>query len=216
MAERETPEFTRGTASSSSLVDCSVCGWRHIVPCGRDDCPHDAATHFATIATALDNAVKNGCIEELARMSDEDIAYDLARLEAGCERLPIEILKAGVRAWRSPQPDDLRSRIYEEISEVEHWISGMPGQKAGVPRLRGLRDAAAALLTRITELEQVEPDTGLSVRGEDFWIDELEYQLGRPLTPTGRDHLRTWLRAFAANVRRQALASSRGREPERT
>lgn len=40
-------------------------------------------------------------------------------------------------------------------------------------------------------------------RGEDFWMDELEYQLGRPLTATGRNCLRTWLRAFAAHVKRQ-------------
>lgn len=140
------------------MIDCSICGWRHTVPCGRDDCPHDAATHFATIATALDNAVANGCMEELSKMSDENIAYDLARLDAGCERLPIEIIKAGVRAWRAPQPDDQQARIYEEISEVEHWIGGMPGQKAGVPRLRGLREAAAALLARVTELEQENAD----------------------------------------------------------
>lgn len=43
----------------------------------------------------------------------------------------------------------------------------------------------------------------LSVRGEDFWLDELEYQLGRPLTPTGKGYLRTWLLAFAAHVKRQ-------------
>jgi len=51
------------------------------------------------------------------------------------------------------------------------------------------------------------------VRNEDFWMDELEYQLGRPLMPTGRDHLRSWLRAFAANVKRQALASPPPDEP---
>jgi len=44
----------------------------------------------------------------------------------------------------------------------------------------------------------------MRVRGEDYWMDELEFQLGRPLTPTGRDCLRSWLRAFAANVKRQA------------
>lgn len=49
------------------------------------------------------------------------------------------------------------------------------------------------------------------VKGEDFWIDELEYQLGRPLTPTGKNYLRTWLRAFAAHVTRQA--SSGGAAP---
>jgi rubredoxin len=84
-------------------IDCSVCGWRHTVPCGRDDCPHDAATHYATIARALDNAVANGCMDQLSKMSAEDIAYDLARLEADCERLPIEIIKAGVEAWLHPQ-----------------------------------------------------------------------------------------------------------------
>jgi hypothetical protein len=39
--------------------------------------------------------------------------------------------------------------LEEEISEVEQWIGGMPGQKAGVPRLRGLRLAVIqALNTR--------------------------------------------------------------------
>lgn len=27
-----------------AMIDCSVCGWRHTVPCGRDDCPHDPVT----------------------------------------------------------------------------------------------------------------------------------------------------------------------------
>lgn len=93
------------------MIECSECGWRHIVPCGRDVCPYDAATHYATIAAALDNAVANGCMAELAKMSAEDIAYDLARHDAGCERLPIDVLKAGVRAWLSPQPDDRTARL---------------------------------------------------------------------------------------------------------
>lgn len=46
-------------------------------------------------------------------------------------------------------------------------------------------------------------DASVAVKGEAFWMDELEFQLGRPLTPTGRNHLRSWLRAFAANERRQ-------------
>lgn len=48
---------------------------------------------------------------------------------------------------------------------------------------------------------------GSAVKGEDFWIDELEFQLGKPLTPTGRNYLRTWLRAFAANLKRKAAYS---------
>lgn len=86
-------------------IECSACGWRHTVPCGREDCPHDAASHYHWIATSLDNAVANGCMAELARMSDEDIAYDLARHDAYCERLSIPILTAGVRAWRLPQAE---------------------------------------------------------------------------------------------------------------
>lgn len=84
------------------MIACSVCGWRHSVPCGRDDCPHDAATHYATIAKALDNALASGCAEELSKMSADDIAYDLLRLDAGCERLDPAIVKAGVRAWLHP------------------------------------------------------------------------------------------------------------------
>jgi len=90
------------------------------VPCGRDDCPYDSATHYAAIAVALDNAVSNGCMEELSKMSDEDIAYDLARQNSGCERLPMEILKAGVRAWRSPQPDDRTERLAEIRKALKH------------------------------------------------------------------------------------------------
>lgn len=45
----------------------------------------------------------------------------------------------------------------------------------------------------------------MTVKGEDFWMDELEFQLGKPLTPTGRDCLRTWLRAFSAHVKRQLV-----------
>lgn len=22
------------------MIECSVCGWRHTVPCGRDECPY--------------------------------------------------------------------------------------------------------------------------------------------------------------------------------
>ena len=29
----------------ADMIECSACGWRHTVPCGRDDCPHDADTH---------------------------------------------------------------------------------------------------------------------------------------------------------------------------
>jgi hypothetical protein len=96
---------------------CCSCGWRLTVPCGRDDCPHDSATHYATIARALDNAVANGCADQLARMSAEDIAYDLARLEAGCERLPIEILTAGVKAWLLPQS----GRDAADLAKLPHW-----------------------------------------------------------------------------------------------
>ena len=99
------------------MIDCSVCGWRHTVPCGRDDCPHDAATHYATITRALDNAVANGCMDELSKMSVEDIAYDLARLEAGCERLPIEIIKSGVDAWLHPQS----GKDAADLANLPHW-----------------------------------------------------------------------------------------------
>jgi hypothetical protein len=50
------------------------------------------------------------------------------------------------------------------------------------------------------------PRSPEGVTGEDFWMDELEFQLGKPLTPTGRDCLRSWLRAFAAHIRRQPKA----------
>jgi hypothetical protein len=43
------------------------------------------------------------------------------------------------------------------------------------------------------------PGTAAGVKGEDFWIDELEYQIGRKVN---RNYLRTWLRAFAANLKR--------------
>lgn len=99
------------------MIECSVCGWRHIVPCGREDCPFDAATHYHKIATALNNAVANGCIEELSKMSDEDIAYDLAQHDAGCERLDISILTAGVRAWREPQS----GRDAKDLARLPHW-----------------------------------------------------------------------------------------------
>lgn len=91
--------------AGNQMMKCEACGWRHwhTVPCERDDCPHDAAV-YATIARALDNAVANGCAEELSKMSAEDIAYDLARLDSACERIDISILKAGVRAWLHPQP----------------------------------------------------------------------------------------------------------------
>jgi hypothetical protein len=101
----------------TAKIECSACGWRHTVPCGRDDCPHDAATHYHYIATVLDNAVANGCMEQLARMSDEDIAYDLAQHDAYCgEHLGIPILVAGVRAWRLPQTE----RIYLGLT-VAQW-----------------------------------------------------------------------------------------------
>lgn len=54
----------------------------------------------ARIAQSLDNAVANGCETELAGMTDRAVAYDLAQYDADCERLPIETLIAGVRAWR--------------------------------------------------------------------------------------------------------------------
>jgi hypothetical protein len=101
----------------TAKIECSQCGWRHTVPCGRDDCPHDAATHYHYIATALDNAVANGCLEQLARMSDEDIAYDLARLDAYCERIDIPNLVAGVRAWREPQS----GRDQADLANLPHW-----------------------------------------------------------------------------------------------
>jgi uncharacterized protein DUF551 len=25
---------------SQATIECSQCGWRHIVPCGRDECPY--------------------------------------------------------------------------------------------------------------------------------------------------------------------------------
>ncbi len=55
------------------------------------------------------------------------------------------------------------------------------------------------------EMETREKDHMSATTGEDFWMDELEFQLGKPLTPTGRDHLRSWLRAFAAHVKRQSV-----------
>ena len=55
------------------------------------------------IREALDNAVENGCAAELAAMSDEDVAYDLARHDAACERFSMAILVAGVRAWRGKE-----------------------------------------------------------------------------------------------------------------
>jgi hypothetical protein len=59
-------------------------------------------------------------MEELAKMSAEEIAYDLASYDADCERLPIEILRAGVQAWLHPQPaDSLLSD--EELREM--WRS---------------------------------------------------------------------------------------------
>ena len=105
------------TTSMQAKIECSVCGWRHTVPCGRDDCPHDAATHYHYIATALDNAVANGFSEQLSRMSPEDIAYDLARLDAGCERLDIGIIVAGVRAWLHPQS----GRDAADLASLPHW-----------------------------------------------------------------------------------------------
>jgi len=102
---------------TQAKIECSACGWRHTVPCGREDCPHDAATHYHYIATALDNAVANSCMDELARMSDEDIAYDLARHDAHCERLSIPVLSAGVRAWREPQS----GRDGLDLARLPHW-----------------------------------------------------------------------------------------------
>ncbi len=104
---------------------CSACdSWRHTEnPCGQDNCPYDAATLYATIAEALDNAVKNGCMEELSKMSAEDIAYDLARHDANCERMPIEILKAGVAAWQHPQgPSSLGLSVdMLDVDRLRDW-----------------------------------------------------------------------------------------------
>jgi hypothetical protein len=38
------------------------------------------------------------------------------------------------------------TRVEEEIREIEYWLKGF-GQQAGVPRLRGLREAVDAALT---------------------------------------------------------------------
>lgn len=87
----------------ASMIECTVCGWRHTVPCDREDCPYDVATHYHYIATALDRAVANGGMDDLVKMSDEEVADDLARHDAYCERLGIPLITAGVQAWRSPQ-----------------------------------------------------------------------------------------------------------------
>lgn len=126
-------------------------------------------------------------MDELAKMSDEAIAYDLACLEPACERLPIEILKAGVRAWLAPQThrNRLPSRIEEEIQELEWWFAKLPVQQAGPPRFRGLRDAVRA------EIEK--RDAALSAAWQDIhdWVrfgNDLRAKVPQPdysaLTPT--------------------------------
>lgn len=58
-------------------------------------------TATAVVRRALDNAVENGCADELARMSDEAVAYDLIRHDAECERLGVALVTASVRTCRA-------------------------------------------------------------------------------------------------------------------
>lgn len=83
-----------------------ACGERRYVghplpPGGRSAMPRFAAV-MNTVHAALNNAVENGCAGELARVSDRDLAYDLARFDADLEGEDIEVLTQGVRRWRGP------------------------------------------------------------------------------------------------------------------
>ena len=86
----------------------------------------------------------------------------------------------------------------DRAEENRKWGESLMEDVIGAVHAEHLPGALAVIRTHFNTTE--------AVNGEDFWMDELEFQLGRPLTPTGRDHLRSWLRAFAANVRRLEAA----------
>lgn len=53
----------------------------------------------------------------------------------------------------TPHSEALK-RVHEEIAEVEYWLAGFQRQQAGVPRLRGLREAVRALVRTLQQEKQ--------------------------------------------------------------
>jgi hypothetical protein len=94
-------------------IECSVCGWRHTVPCGRDDCPHDAATNCHYISGDRLDAIR----VFYKHRPRGDVAFLLAQLDDVSQQL--EVLRpGGLFAWKSKH-DALLAIIRDIVNQWE-------------------------------------------------------------------------------------------------
>jgi hypothetical protein len=125
------------------MIECSNCGWRHVVPCGRDDCPHEAegatdpaivkpldehqgigsATEISSLRaqlTASEQALQGmrSALKKIACLDEVSEGESLSSLDEPCSA---SIARKALLASSGPSPttttDDLR-RAYQEGREA--------------------------------------------------------------------------------------------------